>query len=85
MNKIVYFVSAVLFSSSIYAQKEGFEWSATTDIDEITDYYRLLQNLYRTKVKRPLFPLEFFLKLSQYANGKLLVVKKYLQATPVKL
>ena len=24
MNKIVYFVSALLFSSSIYAQKEGF-------------------------------------------------------------
>lgn len=60
----------------VAAQKAGFEWSATTDIDEITDYYRLLQNLYRTKVKRPLFPLEFFLKLSQHANGKLLVVKK---------
>jgi len=55
--------------------KEGAVWYETTDEEEITQFYVILANLYKTKIKTPLFPLEFFIKLNQSSSGKLLVVK----------
>ncbi|NDP22639.1 MAG: GNAT family N-acetyltransferase [Paludibacter sp.] len=57
------------------AQKTGVEWSETTNKQEIGAFYILLKQLYATKIKLPLFPLEFFEKLVELPNGKLLVVK----------
>lgn len=42
-------------------------------IGQIRTYYEILENLYKTKVKTPLFPFEFFEKLYQ-KNGKFLLV-----------
>lgn len=42
-------------------------------IEQIRTYYEILENLYKTKVKTPLFPFEFFEKLYQ-KNGKFLLV-----------
>ena len=57
------------------SRKEGAEWMETKDPESIKRYYVLLQNLYKTKIKTPLFPLEFFEKLVQLPVGKLFVVK----------
>ena len=54
--------------------KEGVEWSETTDLNDVKAYYHILQHLYKTKVKRPLFPLEFFEKIVSESVGKLLIV-----------
>ena len=55
--------------------KFGADWFETKSQSDLVDYYSLLENLYKTKVKTPLFPFEFFEKLLQLPNGKLLVVK----------
>jgi Uncharacterized protein involved in methicillin resistance len=55
--------------------REGAEWLDTDNQEDVKTYYKLLDQLYRTKVKTPLFPLEFFEKLVQLPNGKLFVVK----------
>ena len=46
--------------------------SSESDIDE---FYNILLDLYKTKVKKPLPPPEFFHKLHQLASAKILVVK----------
>ncbi|MFT3754078.1 MAG: GNAT family N-acetyltransferase [Paludibacter sp.] len=55
--------------------KSGAEWVETTEPQDIRDYYLLLSHLYKTKVKTPLFPFEFFEKLVQLPEGKLFAVK----------
>jgi len=55
--------------------KEGVEWVETQDSNEIKEFYAILENLYKTKIKTPLFPLEFFIKLNELPQAKLLVVK----------
>lgn len=42
---------------------------------EIKSFHELLKTLYRNRVKRPLFSLDFFEKLSQNPNGKLLLIR----------
>lgn len=42
-------------------------------IEQVRSFYEILDNLYKTKVKTPLFPFEFFEKLYQQ-NGKFLLV-----------
>ena len=42
---------------------------------EIREWYEVLQNLYRTKVKTPLWPVEFFLEAYRQGVGKFLLVK----------
>lgn len=56
-------------------KKEGAEWTETTEKIEILEFYNILHDLYVNKVKTPLFPLEFFMKLIQNGYGKLFVVK----------
>ena len=43
---------------------------------EIRDWYRILQQLYREKVRTPLFSEEFFLQFYREGVGKYLLVKK---------
>jgi len=56
------------------AQKNGVQYFETKDIAEITAFYKILQNLYKKYLKLPLFPLEFFIKLSQLPHGKIFVI-----------
>lgn len=55
--------------------KEGAEWHTTKDLDEITELYNILEQLYKTKVKTPLFPFSFFKQLSKETNSIFIVVK----------
>ena len=55
--------------------KTGASWSESKDIHDIREYYSILQDLYKKKVKTPLFPLEFFEKLIEQSFGKLFVIK----------
>lgn len=43
--------------------------------EQICEYYKVLDNLYRTKVKTPLFPLSFFLALNKHKDGRLLLIE----------
>lgn len=40
----------------------------------VREYYEILSNLYRTKVKTPLFPVEFFLELSKHKDARFILV-----------
>ena len=42
---------------------------------QVIEYYGILENLYMTKVKTPLFPLSFFLRLRNHKDGKLLLTE----------
>jgi len=55
--------------------KAGAVWSETTDSNDIRTYYAILHDLYKNKVKTPLFPIEFFEKLVQQSFGKLFIIK----------
>lgn len=43
--------------------------------EQVCEYYKVLDKLYRTKVKTPLFPLSFFLALNKHMDGRLLLVE----------
>lgn len=43
--------------------------------EQITEFYALLSELYQTRVKTPLFPLSFFLKLSEINSSRFLLVE----------
>jgi hypothetical protein len=43
--------------------------------EEIREWYAVLANLYRTKVKTPLWPVEFFIEAYRKRVGKFLLVK----------
>jgi lipid II:glycine glycyltransferase (peptidoglycan interpeptide bridge formation enzyme) len=58
------------------AQKNGVQYAETENREEITQFYHILQHLYKKEVKLPLFPLAFFLKLSQLEQGKIFVIKQ---------
>ena len=47
---------------------------ATTEV-EVQQFYTLLTELYKKKIKLPLFPLVFFEKLFKLPNAKIIVIK----------
>ncbi|NCC99020.1 MAG: GNAT family N-acetyltransferase [Bacteroidia bacterium] len=57
------------------SKKEGAEVVMATNEDEIKEYYDLLFGLYKSKVKTPLFPYEFFKNLFYQEEGKFFLVK----------
>lgn len=59
------------------AKQAGVTWTETSSPTDITAFYHCLQQLYRTKVRKPLFPIEFFEQLVLQPNGKLLVIKQH--------
>jgi len=57
------------------SQKEGAEIIEITEEKDLRAYYALLEDLYKTKVKMPLFPYDFFQKLVKLSNGKIFGIK----------
>lgn len=57
------------------SQRNGVEWKLSNDERDLHDYYMILSDLYKTKIKTPLFPEEFFQKLIQSKGGRFFVVK----------
>lgn len=43
-------------------------------IEQVREYYAILENLYRTKVKTPLFPRSFFEALYHHPDGRFILV-----------
>ena len=57
------------------AQKNGVVIEEAQTEQEIADWYAILLDLYRRKVKTPLFPLSFFLAFFRQKRGIYLLVK----------
>ncbi len=57
------------------AVSSGVEITEAQSEQEITDWYCILAELYRRKVKTPLFPLPFFIKFYRQKRGVILLVK----------
>lgn len=57
------------------ALKAGVIVSEATNLDEVSVFYDILQDLYRNKIKKPLFPFEFFRKFFENKMGKYLLVR----------
>lgn len=57
------------------AVSSGVEITEAQSEQEITDWYYILAELYRRKVKTPLFPLSFFIEFYRQKRGVFLLVK----------
>lgn len=57
------------------AMQHGVRIEEAQNEQEIEAWYKILETLYRTKVKMPLFPLSFFLTFYRQRLGKYLLVK----------
>lgn len=55
--------------------REGVEASEASTIEEVDDFYNILKLLYKEKVKRPLFPPEFFRQIMTMPFAHIMVVK----------
>lgn len=56
------------------AIKQGVLWREAQSITEVEKFYIILQDLYRDRVKKPLFPFEFFKEFFEKDLGKYLFV-----------
>lgn len=57
------------------ASVAGVQVVETNNIKDIKEFYAILEKLYTEKVRKPLFPMEFFEKLVSLPNGHLFVAK----------
>jgi serine/alanine adding enzyme len=57
------------------SRKNGTVWYRTESHDDMKNYYKILSDLYQTRIKTPLFPFEFFEKIIQNDFCKFFVVK----------
>ena len=55
--------------------RDGATMVENPSIEQVREYYQILLDLYRTKVKTPLFSWEFFEKLYYQPNAKYLLVE----------
>lgn len=55
--------------------RDGATAVLATSLEEVHEFYTVLEKLYRTKVKTPLFPIEFFEKLFASPWGRIMLVK----------
>ena len=55
--------------------RDGVTMVENPTIEQVREYYQILLDLYRTKVKTPLFSWEFFEKLYDQPNAKYLLVE----------
>ena len=55
--------------------RDGASFSEAANVEEVGELYGILEKLYFTKVKTPLFPIEFFDKLYSSDWGKIFVVR----------
>lgn len=56
--------------------RDGAKIIESPTLEEVRQYYKVLDNLYKTRVKTPLFPLSFFEKL-YYQNFSRFILIKY--------
>lgn len=57
------------------AQSTGVQWRVANDIAEVKDFYEILKNLYKNKIKKPLFPYPFFKGFFESNLGIFLLVE----------
>lgn len=57
------------------AKKQGVTYAEAQSEDEVKAFYKILSDLYAHKIKKPLFPVEFFLNFYQQNLGKYLLVR----------
>lgn len=62
------------------AEKQGAYWEIATEEQDIEAFYGLLSELYKKRIRRPLFPIEFFYKFVEQKEAKLILVKYQNQA-----
>lgn len=55
--------------------RDGAQIITEPTIEQVRSYYTILADLYQTKVKLPLFPLEFFEKLYELKSSRFLLVE----------
>ena len=58
------------------AQQDGVYWKEAEDLKEVNSFYEILLNLYNRKVKKPLFPKDFFIEFYLQKIGKFLLIYK---------
>ena len=56
------------------AKKQNVRWKVADSINEVRAFYNILVNLYERKIRKPLFPFEFFENFFKSDLGKYLVV-----------
>ncbi len=56
-------------------EKAGVICKQSQDIEDITAFYAILKNLYKRKIKTPLFPISFFQILANQDFAKFFIVK----------
>jgi hypothetical protein len=57
------------------SMRDGATVVTQPTIEQVRDYYVILSDLYKSKVKTPLFPLQFFEKLYQLPSSAFLLVQ----------
>ncbi len=57
------------------ALKTGVKTEEAKTAEDVKQFYNILEDLYNSKVKKPLFPIEFFENLVKSEVGKILLVK----------
>ena len=55
--------------------RDGAAYGEVVSLDEVKELYQILENLYHTKVRTPLFPCEFFEKFCNTPFGKVFAVR----------
>ncbi len=58
------------------SMREGAELVLQPTIEQVREYYAILQNLYLTRVKTPLFSLAFFEQLYKLPSARFILVKR---------
>jgi lipid II:glycine glycyltransferase (peptidoglycan interpeptide bridge formation enzyme) len=56
------------------AVKNGSQWKESKSLDEVRDFYSILEALYKEKIKKPLLPFSFFKDLLERDLAKYLLV-----------
>ena len=56
------------------ALKSGAEWKIANNLTDIESFYSILEDLYNNKIKKPLFPKQFFTEFYSQNVGKYLLV-----------
>lgn len=57
------------------SMRDGAKLVETPTMEQIEKFYGILEELYKTKVKTPLFPIEFFKKLFELDSAKYFLVE----------
>lgn len=55
--------------------RDGAKQVERPTLEQVKDFYLILQDLYRTKVKRPLYPFEFFEKLMNTSGARFFLLE----------